>query len=116
MRRAVIRQRLDEVRVGLVDRRAVHVDLLLAQLDLVARQTDHALHEVAFRIFRKLEHHDVTALDRREAHLVDDEMVAHQEIGLHRPGRNLERLKHPRAHEQREDDRDDQRLEIFAND
>ena len=51
---------------------------------------------------------------RAEHELVDQQMVADEQVLLHRAGRNLERLDDERPDEQREDDRDDERLEILA--
>src|SRR2546428_565433 len=43
-------------------------------------------------------------------------MIADEEVLLHRSGRNLEGLDDECADEQREDDRDDDRLEVLARD
>ena len=58
-----------------------------------------------------------SSADRRRAEdeLVDQQVIADQQVVLHRPGRDLERLHHPGPHEQREDHRDDDRLEVFAD-
>jgi len=73
-----------------------------------------------------LEHHDVAAADvtdgqqraaragRAEDELVDEEVIADEEVVLHRPRRDLEGLDDPRPHEEREDDRNDDRLEVLA--
>ena len=53
-----------EVDVRLVERLAVDVDLLVLQLDRLARQADDALDEVALRVLRVLEDDDVAAPDR----------------------------------------------------
>src|SRR4029079_17766357 len=51
-----------------------------------------------------------------EDELVDQQVVAHERVVLHRSRRDLEGLHHPGAHEEREDHRDDDRLEVFADD
>ena len=51
---------------------------------------------------------------RREDELVDQQVIADQQVRLHRAGRDLERLEDERAHEQREDHGDDDRLEVLA--
>ena len=43
-------------------------------------------------------------------------MIADEQVRLHRAGRNLEGLDDERPDEQREHDRDDQRLEVLARD
>src|SRR5207247_2847489 len=53
---------------------------------------------------------------RTEDELVDQEMIANQQVVLHRSRRDLERLHDPRAHEERKDHRDDDRLEVLADD
>jgi hypothetical protein len=74
------------------------------------------------------QHDDVTALDRgfrqqlplhagavrAEDELVHEQVVADEEVVLHRAGRDLERLDDERAHEQGEDHGDDDRLEVLA--
>ena len=50
-----------------------------------------------------------------EHELVDQQVIADQQVRLHRAGRNLEGLEDERPHEQREDHRDDDRLEVFAD-
>src|SRR5215471_21830091 len=42
-------------------------------------------------------------------------MIADEQVVLHRTGRNLERLDHEGADEERQDDRDHDRLEVFAD-
>ena len=107
---------------------AVHVDALVAHLDLLARQSDDPLDEVALRVFGILEDDDVPAVDllhrqqrplgaagvRAEHELVDEQMIADEQVRLHRAGRNLEGLDDERPDEQREHDRNDERLEILA--
>ena len=114
--------------VRLVERRPVDVDLLLAQLDRLTRQPDHALDEVALGLLRILEHDHVAAANgperqnrlldargaRAEDELVDEQMIADQEVVLHRSGRDLERLHDEGADEQRQDDGDDDRFEVLA--
>ena len=52
---------------------------------------------------------------RPEHELVDQQMIADEQVVLHRAGRNLERLHDERADEQRQDDGDDDRFEVFAD-
>ena len=52
---------------------------------------------------------------RREDELVDEQVVADEQVGLHRAGRDLEGLDDEGADEQRQDDRDDDRLEVLAS-
>ena len=51
---------------------------------------------------------------RAEHELVDQQMIADEQVVLHRAGRDLERLDDERADEQRQDHRDDDRLEVLA--
>src|SRR6185369_3661786 len=95
---------LQEVHVRLVEGLAVDVDDLLADLHLLAGQADDPLDEVSRGLFRVLEDHDVPTLDRllgqdrvfardergRVDDLVDEQVVADQEVRLHGPGRDLE--------------------------
>src|SRR5205823_6053040 len=43
-------------------------------------------------------------------------MIANQQVVLHRSRRDLERLHDPRAHEERKNHRDDDGLEVLAED
>src|SRR4029079_14881246 len=52
---------------------------------------------------------------RAEDELVHQQMIADEQVLFHRPGRDLERLHDERANEQRQDHRDDDRLEVFAD-
>ena len=54
------------------------------------------------------------AVGARENELVHQQVIADQEVVLHRAARDLERLDDEGAHEQREDHRDDDRLEVLA--
>ena len=47
--------------------------------------------------------------------LVDEQMIADEQVVFHRSGRDLERLHDERADEQRQHDRGDDRLEVLAN-
>jgi hypothetical protein len=116
--------------VGLVERPSVDEDDLVADLHPLSGQADDALDEVASGIFRELEDHHVPARDRllgqnpvlpgpergRVDHLVDQQVIADQQVVLHRAGRDLEGLDHERADEEREDDGDDHGLEVLADD
>ena len=51
---------------------------------------------------------------RREHELVDQQVIADQQVVLHRAGRDLERLDDERPDEQRQDHRDADRLEVLA--
>ena len=53
-------------------------------------------------------------LGRPEDELVHEQVIADEQVVLHRSGRDLERLHDERADEQREDDGDDDRLEVLA--
>ena len=75
-------RRLDEVRVGLVDRLAVDEDLLVADLDRLAGQADHALDEVARRVLGELEDDDVAPLDRP---LAEERVLERAEARASRP-------------------------------
>ena len=122
--------RREEVDVRLVDRLSVYVHLFIPQLDGLAGQSDDAFDEVALRLVRVLEHDDIAAVNRTdgqhraadgqrrraEDELVDEQMIADQEVVLHRPRRNLEGLHDPRAHKERQDHGDHDRLEVFADD
>ena len=58
-----------------------------------------------------------TPLNGRPEHeLVDEEMIADEQVRLHRARRDFEGLDDERPDEQREHDRDDQRLEVLAGD
>src|SRR5581483_4403845 len=106
----------------------VNVNLLVLQLDGLARQADHAFDEVAVRFLGILEHDHVEAFDvlhrqqrafeaarcRAEDELVDEQVIADEQVFFHRSGGDLERLHDERADEQREDDRDDDRLEVLT--
>ena len=98
------------------------------QLHRFAREADDALDEIALGLLWVLEHHDVEALDgpdrqhgaleagfaRAEHELVDEQVVADEEVVLHRAGRDLERLDDEGPDKERQDDRDDDRLEVLA--
>src|SRR5262249_60920931 len=115
--------------VRLVERFAVDVDLLVLLLQPLPWQSDDALDQVALGLDRRLEHDDVTASNcadrhqralqtrrsRREHELVHEQMIADEQVVLHRAGRNLERLQDERPDEEREDYRDEDRFEILAN-
>ena len=122
------RRVLQKIDVGLIEPCAVDVHALVLQLDGFARQPDDALDEIALRILRILEHDHVLALDRlhrehralgpgdgrAEHELVHQQMIADQQVLLHRPGRYLERLDDERADEERQHDGDNERLEVLA--
>src|SRR5262249_49538249 len=86
--------------------------------------------EVAVGLLGILEDDDVAAADgtdgedgapdrerrRPEDELVDQQVIADQQVVLHRAGRDLERLHDPSMDEQREDHRNDDRLEVLAED
>src|SRR4029078_485703 len=119
--------RLQEVHVWLVEGVAIYIHLLGPQLAGFARPCDDPVGGVASGLVRVLEHDHVAAPDvsdrqqgpfesarrRAEDELVDQEMVADQQVVLHRSGGNLERLHDPRPHEEREDHGNDDRFGIF---
>ena len=106
--------------VRFVERLAVDVDLLGSELERLAGEPDDALDEVAVRLVRVLEDDDVATPDvahgqqlacnragrRAEDELVHQQVIADEQVVLHRAGRDLERLDDPRTHEQCEDHRD----------
>ena len=117
-----------EMDVRFVERLTVDVDLLGSQLDGIAGQADDSLDEVTLRLVRILEDDNVTALDvtnrhdraieagrRPEYELVDEQVVADEQVVLHRSGGDLERLHHPRADEEREDHRNDDGFEVLTD-
>src|SRR6476619_1071245 len=118
------------MRIRLVELLAVDVNLLELKLDGVSWQSDDPLDEIPLRIFGMLEYDDVSptdrlnwqhgALERRRGmtdhELVDEQMIAHEKVRLHRAGGNLERLHDERADEERERRRNDERLEVLADD
>ena len=53
-------------------------------------------------------------LARAEHELVDQQVIADEQVVLHRAGRDLERLDDERPDEERQDDGDDDRLEVLA--
>ncbi len=120
--------RLEEVHVRFVEHRAVDVDALVAQLEGLAGQADDALDEVALRVLGVLEDHDLSAPHvgdgqqgplerggrRREHELVHQQVIADEQVVLHRSRRDLEGLHDPRAHEQRQDHGHHDRLEVLA--
>jgi hypothetical protein len=120
--------REEEVDVGLVEGRAVDQHLLVAQLQRVAGQPDDPLDEVAIRLLGVLEDDDVTPADRvdrqqrpfgraegrREDELVHQQVIADEQVVLHRAGGDLEGLDDEGADEQRQDDRHADRFEVFA--
>src|SRR4029453_10717207 len=115
---------------GLVHQKAIYVDALVADLDVLTRQSDDALDEVSLRVFGILEHDDVPALYllhrqqrllgaagiRAEHEFVDEQMIADEQVRLHRAGRNFEGLDDERPDEQREHNRNDEGFEILARD
>ena len=97
---------------------AVHVDLLVLDVEVLAADRDDPLDEVARLVHRVLEDDDVAPLRSREPvdELVDQDVVAHQEGRDHRAGGDLERLDDERPDEQREQHRDEDRLGVLAED
>src|SRR5256885_78890 len=94
---------------------------------MITGQTDDTLHEVLMILKGILENDDVTALERTirqhlfkpgasaaKDELVDQEMVANQERGLHGGGRNLESLDNKAGAEERKNHGYQQGLEIFG--
>src|SRR5687767_1170372 len=118
------------VGMRLVDQLAIDVNALVPYLDLLARQSNDPLDEIPLRILRVLEHDHFAAGDflhgkerpfdsariRAEYELIDEQVIANQEVGLHRSGRNLEGLDDKGPDEERQHARDDERLEILARD
>ena len=102
--------------------RPLEISIEVPQAQL--RKHDLTLDEISARVLGILEDNDIAALRdaigkdlveegigvAREDELVDHQMVADEEVVLHRAGRNLERLDDKGADDQREDRRDDQRF------
>ncbi len=117
-----------EMHVRFVERLTVDVDLLGSQLDGIAGQADDSLDEVTLGLDRILEDDNVTPLDvtnghdraieagrRPEYELVDEQVVADEQVVLHRSCGDLERLHHPGAHEERENHRNDDGFEVLTD-
>src|SRR5438128_4515778 len=113
--------------VGLIQRHVVDEYLLVDDLQMIARESDGTLDVMLGKVLRILEHDHVAVLDglewKNRIHhgtacpedkLVDQQMVADQEIVFHRRRRDLERLHNECGAEERENDSDDQRFEILA--
>src|SRR5262249_29263715 len=111
--------------VWLRERLAVHDDLLVDDLDMIARKSDDALDIVLRQILRVLEHDDVAAPDvlkrkkcvenrstRAKRKFVHQQVVADQQVVFHRRRWNLERLDDEGRSKQRQDDRDDERFKV----
>src|SRR5262249_46854917 len=97
--------------------------------DRLARQSDDSLDEIAIGLDRIFENEHVASLDgterqkrvfesrywrRREDELVHEQMVADEQVVLHRPGRDLERLDDEGADQKSQDHRRHHRLEVLA--
>src|SRR5208337_833387 len=112
---------------------AIDEDLTINDLDVVARCADHSLHIVLTRFLRflglagVLEHNHVAppnllvgeqvaeeAVLECNPKFVHQQMVADQQSGLHRPGRNLESLHYKGGAKNSENDGDHQRLKCVA--
>src|SRR5450755_286901 len=107
------------VDVGLFEFLAVQVDLLVYELDVVARNTHAALHESLANIDRITEHDDVAALDvfvrqkvlgdragRGVGQLVHQEVIADEQRILHGACGNHESLDQRGGAEEEQDDGD----------
>ncbi len=114
---------------GSVDLLAVDEDLLVLHLDGVAGLADHALDEILARVDGVDEDDDVAATRIRElddalaedrqpdavAQLVDQDVVADLQGLEHRARGDLERLHQEGADEERQEERDRERLGILAD-
>src|SRR5262245_26251494 len=117
-----------EVRMRIVHRLAVDIDLLRPYFDRITRHGDHPLDKVLRLVLGKYEHHHVTAIrpgvidqiffQERQAdavgELVDQDMVTDLQRRNHRSGGNLERLDDKGPDEQRQDQRHDDRFGVLA--
>src|SRR5579871_585235 len=89
---------------------------------MVARQTNHTLHQELRWIHRKIEDYDISSFDRairqqrscigssREMNFIHQEKVPYQQRIFHGSGRNLEGLYDKRDHEDAEDHYREKRL------
>src|SRR5215472_1138642 len=91
--------------IRLAEQFPIDVHFLVHDLDAVAGQTDHALHEVLVFLVRKLENNNVAALKiavgqnllvprtgAAEDKLVDQQVVANEQSAFHGSGGNLKSL------------------------
>src|ERR1700682_2144074 len=91
--------------IGLLQRFAIDIDLLIDQLYVISRQTNHTLHKVLMILVWIFKNDDIPSLQRTvrehllipcaapsKNELVHQQVVANQERSFHRSGRNLERL------------------------
>jgi len=113
--------------IGFVEQLAVDEDLLVDDFQVIAGQTDDALHEMRMVLIRIFEDDDVAALEitvgkkffvpmttATEDKFVDEEMVADEEGFLHRRRRNLEGLDDEAGAEEGEDHGYEKRFKIFG--
>src|SRR5215470_6231913 len=113
--------------VRLAKQLPVDVDFLVHDLYAVARQTNHALHEVLMFLIRKFENYDVAPVETTVGQdllvpsaratkdkLVDQQVVANKQSAFHGRRGNLEGLDNKGCAKQREDHRYQKRLQIFG--
>ena len=105
---------VDDIR--LVQQFAIHVNVLIHDLDAIAWQTDDPLHKMLVFLIREFENDDVAALKRAirqkflipgpgapKNELVDQQMVANEQGAFHGGGGNFEGLNDKRGAEQSQD-------------
>src|SRR5208337_163096 len=123
--RVVTRGRIvDHVR--LVERLAVDVDLLIDNFQVIPGQTDDTFYEMRMVLVGIFENNDVAALQvaigkkffvplaaPAENKFVDQQVIANEQGALHRRRGNLEGLDDEAGAEQRENDGNQERFEIF---
>jgi len=99
--------------VGFVLQLTVHIELVIAQVNAVSRDSDDALYHVQAGLSRGKKYNDVMAVNvpignqrtdegglRREYHPVHKNVVTDEQRVLHRTGRNLKCLQRERDDEQ----------------
>src|SRR3990167_2564319 len=101
--------------------------LVAAVANLITRQAHHTLDVVDVRVARVTEHHDIATLrvvhlddlgvQHRQANtvgeLVDQDEIPHFQGGLHRAGRNLERLDQKGTQHQHDRQHREERFTVF---
>src|SRR3990167_7138336 len=103
------------------------VGVVAAVANLITRQAHHTLDVVDVRVARVTEHHDIATLrvvhlddlgvQHRQANtvgeLVDQDEIPHFQGGLHRAGRNLERLDQKGTQHQHDRQHREERFTVF---
>lgn len=99
-------------------RGAVAIDDALMDAQLIARRADDALDEIITRLDRRRENDDVAAVGARKPvfELVDEQDVVNLQRRFHRAAGNVKGPHHEGDEEQRDEARDDEGVEVFADD